>query len=446
MSTKSHLSASNQFPCYPKDCHPGDCLQPGFHPLKPGLHASVEPEAVPPPRRPPGSTAGWLFDEIMKRVTVRWTEDKGRCLYAAVDLEPGDIVFIESPNFVSVPSLDPRLFEDLKAVHAEYPMELPPVWHFAALASIKFLDDVRLQICKDKWTPCGDAPPPPSQDVLRVCSALQLHQQHVDPSDYEKLLLCWRYNSFGHHTDSEGLVLYNVTSMMSHSCGASCSWHYGEGDSYVLRARAKMRAGDELTISYIGDEDLFKSTDVRREKLAGWLFTCRCTRCSMDVDVARGFRCQVCGAGSSFFKTEHVTKETTASPCTVCNTVPAPDALVHLVELEKQYVERLNECSKDDLPDLEAVLSEALKVFQGHWVLFSLQSMMFEAHRDAGRCHEAFDLQMAKLQYLRLVLPLPTYTLAWCLEEAADLRATSVGLDPSRAAIEVPSKFTSHQR
>lgn len=46
----------------------------------------------------------------------------------------------------------------------------------------------------------------PGKDVERVLSRTRLG---VDPSRYERYLQVWRYNSFGHHVESEGLVLYN---------------------------------------------------------------------------------------------------------------------------------------------------------------------------------------------------------------------------------------------
>lgn len=49
--------------------------------------------------------------------------------------------------------------------------------------------------------------------------------------------------------------------MLAHDCAASACWHYGEMDAFVLRARQYIKKGDEITISYVGDDDLFKSTN-----------------------------------------------------------------------------------------------------------------------------------------------------------------------------------------
>lgn len=80
-----------------------------------------------------------------------------------------------------------------------------------------------------------------------------------------------RYNSFGHHSE-DGLVLYNRISMAAHGCDPTCCWTYGDEESFVLRARVTLQPGAELTISYLQDEDLLKSTNVRRRKLENWKF------------------------------------------------------------------------------------------------------------------------------------------------------------------------------
>lgn len=237
--------------------------------------------------------------QIASRVQVRQVEGKGRCLYTRSFLAPGEVIFIEKPVLVAVPSLNTELWELLTTLNNESAFELPPIWHLAALCSMTMLEEEGFRICMDKWVP--DTERDPSEDVLRVCSYLE---GEIDPHVYERMLLVWRYNSFGHHTETQGLVLYNRISMMAHSCRATACWHYGEGDAFVLRARVSLQRGDEITISYIGDEELFKSTNVRREKVQGWLFTCQCPRCSNPRDPARGFRCPTCGTGTMYFKTD----------------------------------------------------------------------------------------------------------------------------------------------
>jgi hypothetical protein len=53
--------------------------------------------------------------------------------------------------------------------------------------------------------------------------------------------------------------------MISHSCSSTATWHYGEDDAFILRARQYIAQGDEITISYIGDDDLYKATHSQRK-------------------------------------------------------------------------------------------------------------------------------------------------------------------------------------
>ncbi|KAH0472731.1 MAG: uncharacterized protein KVP18_000129 [Porospora cf. gigantea A] len=152
---------------------------------------------------------------------------------------------------------------------------MPVVWHLASIYSCRRLNSQQQRILGEKWRP--EKNPTVSADISRVCQRLNLLD--VNPVQYEQFINSWRYNCFGHHTEKDGIVIFDKISFMSHSCCSTATWHYGPEDSFVLRARQHMRPGDEITITYIGDEDLLKSTPIRREKTEGWLFTCQCKRC-----------------------------------------------------------------------------------------------------------------------------------------------------------------------
>ncbi|PFH34910.1 apical complex lysine methyltransferase [Besnoitia besnoiti] len=362
---------------------------------------------------PANPLAPYTLPQIAAKVQVKHVPGKGRCLYTKHDLEPGSIIFVETPVLVAIPSLDEELWALLSELNEEEAFELPPVWHLAAICSLTMLDDEKKNICLDKWVPDPDRPP--SDDVIRVMKRAGLD---IHPQLYERMLMVWRYNSFGHHTEQHGLVLYNRISMMAHSCRASACWHYGEDDAFILRARVKLQAGDELTISYIGDDDLFKSTNVRRDKVYGWLFTCQCIRCSAPVDSARGFRCPLCGTGAMFFKTDDGV--TTSSACTICQAFPTQETIQEYLEFEQAYVDRLAETDKSDMPDAELVYNQATRVFAQHWVLYQLHTILFEGYRDAGNHESAAFHQMERIKYVWQVMPLASYTLAWLYEEMGD--------------------------
>lgn len=379
-------------------------------------------------------------EEIERKVYVKQTREKGRCLYSRTNLKPGDIIFIEKPVMVAVPSLDRLLWKELSRLHAESPMELPPIWHLAALCSLTKLKPVKRDIVGDKWIP--DPGKTASDDVHRVLEATGVK---VDPDTYECFLQAWRFNSFGHHTESDGLVLYDRISMMAHNCNSSACWHYGEGDTFVLRARQFISEGEELTISYIGDDDLFKSTPIRRDKLSGWQFTCHCPRCDADIDLTRGFRCPECGSGTTFFSTDE-DNNTSCNPCSVCHKVMSSEKISQYLEFEEAYIARLDETGKDDLDDAELVLSEAQRVFTQHWTLFALHTILFEGRRDDGYIDEAIHHQNRRIAFVSTVLPKATYTLAWLYEELGDLMSNRISPNLHNESSDETPALTNHQR
>eukprot|EP00400_MALV-I_sp_L67-5_P000797 gene797-1043_t len=178
---------------------------------------------------------GWTPVQIENLVEVRDTETKGRCLYTKIPLDPGQVIFVESPMLTSTPSLDKEVWDILNKCQKEQPMDLPPVWHMAALYTLSQLPKDVVDICLDKWVP------PESMevcdDVKRVHSRLPpATTKKIKTNEYQQAVMAWRYNSFGHHSDSDGLVMYNRISMMSHSCQSTCCWHYGDNDTFILRA------------------------------------------------------------------------------------------------------------------------------------------------------------------------------------------------------------------
>ena len=284
----------------------------------------------------------WSLEQISARVQSRTTHDKGRCLYTRVPLAPGDVVFVEGPLFSSLPKDHPDLWATLTSAAGDLPtrtgrsaLELPASWHLAALVSTLNTNYRLRERMYDKWSPSTDSNTLDCDYILQYVAEgegdagdLRALREGCESGPegralllktYCRLLSIWRYNSFGHFSEGEGLVMYDTVSLMSHSCEASCCWHYGSGESFVLRARAHLQPGDELSISYINDEDLSKSTDQRRLKLSGWLFTCNCTRCQRDLDLCRGFLCPRCQYGSCFFSQE----QGALAPCNACASPPA---------------------------------------------------------------------------------------------------------------------------
>ncbi|XP_026191250.1 uncharacterized protein LOC34620772 [Cyclospora cayetanensis] len=243
--------------------------------------ASVEEEAAAEGRgeeEASQSLEPFTLSQIAQRVHVRRVEGKGRCLYTRNALAPGEVIFVERPVLVAVPSLNPELWDLLNELNGETAFELPPIWHLAALCSLTMLDEEAFNVCLDKWVPDEDSEP--SQDVLRV---------------------------------------------------------------------------------------------------------------------------------------------TTSSPCSVCRTVPVDATIEQYVTFETAYADRLADTNKNDMPDAEMVYEQASRVFTRHWILFQLDTILFEGYRAAGDYESAYVHQMHRLEYVSAVLPLPSYSLAWLYEEMGDV-------------------------
>lgn len=84
-----------------------------------------------------------------------------------------------------------------------------------------------------------------------------------------------------------GLGLFPLTSLMNHSCNPNCVHHFSLSTAIpntarstpklVMRALKDIKAGEELTYSYV---DLYQSTASRRQQLRhAYFFHCECQRC-----------------------------------------------------------------------------------------------------------------------------------------------------------------------
>lgn len=368
---------------------------------------------------PSEETEAWSIAKIQNRTVVKDTPDKGRCLYAKQACEPGQVVFVEGPTQVTLPGISQNVWDHLVKLHEATPLNLGSVtFHFAALMSVLKLDKASIDIILDKFVPSPDEEP--DEDALRIMQSIKENMPELNvkngPADsrrYQKLVSAWRYNSFGHHKE-DGLVLYNRISMCSHSCDPSCCWSYGNDDAFVLRARVALQAGDEITISYLQDDDLLKSTMARRQKLQNWQFTCGCTRCVLQVDTGRGFRCRKCHVGILYPGVSG-----TLERCTVCKTQLAKDDTATLINLEQEYVNRVENLDKTDVADVEAVYAAAMDIFDRHWILYIMDTMLWEAYREK-KTLDAMAHQRRRIDYHEHYYCRPTFISAWCHEELGD--------------------------
>lgn len=367
---------------------------------------------------PSEETDGWSIEKIERTASVKDSEEKGRCLFTNKACGPGQVVFVERHTQVVLPSQWQELWDYLKQVHEATPLNLGTVsFHFAGLMSHFKLEAEPIAIIMDKYVPDPDEKG--DEDVMRILKSMEekfpeaLKEKPLEPARFQRLVSAWRYNSFGHHME-DGLVLYNRISMCSHSCDPTCCWSYGTDDAFVLRARIALKEGDEITISYLQDEDLLKGTNVRQQKLLNWRFTCACPRCKLNVDNGRGFRCRKCRVGILF-----ATAAATLEPCTVCYACLSPEDTKTLLHLEEEYVTRVDGLDKTDMPDVELVYHAAMEIFERHWMLYVMDTMLWESFRPKN-LHDAMEHQRRRIDFHSHYYGRPTFIAAWCHEELGD--------------------------
>jgi len=87
-----------------------------------------------------------------------------------------------------------------------------------------------------------------------------------------------------------GAGFYAVSSYISHSCDPSARPSFESSNSEMrLVATRKVKAGDEITVSYVDTsvrdgEDVVQARYRRRKELArGWRFACQCDRCVKEA-------------------------------------------------------------------------------------------------------------------------------------------------------------------
>jgi hypothetical protein len=95
----------------------------------------------------------------------------------------------------------------------------------------------------------------------------------------------WRTNSWQSKLQTKQEVVSVVNgSKFNHSCDANL-YVYVDHTQFRCRTIGNIRAGDILTVSYLGNKMQDISLDDRRDSLMNWNFKCTCTRCEVEETV-----------------------------------------------------------------------------------------------------------------------------------------------------------------
>jgi len=213
---------------------------------------------------------------------------RGKILVSLSALAPGDLVLREVPALAVTQAMGAPSTVDLKAW----------VDGFATLAPGQRAEVLALH-CPELPTE-GGALEGLSESTLP--EAVQLPPElHVEEAwRFLRIVEC---NTF-QVPRGDGRVdveLLLATARLNHSCFPNALRGPGkEAGTTEVRALRPVPVGQELTISYIGEELLFRPTSERQARLqAQWQFLCGCERC-FAPDPLRAFRCQHCSKGFAY--------------------------------------------------------------------------------------------------------------------------------------------------
>lgn len=103
----------------------------------------------------------------------------------------------------------------------------------------------------------------------------------------------------------------------------------------------------------------------------------------------------------------------------MCNAIPREDDCANLLRLEQEYVQRVEHLDKTDIKDVELVYNAAMDIFERHWILYVMDTILWEAYKK-DRLADAVEHLRRRQDFHENHYLRPTFILAWCHEELGD--------------------------
>ena len=97
--------------------------------------------------------------------------------------------------------------------------------------------------------------------------------------------------------------LFVTLSRVNHSCNPN-AMRISHGNALRLIALRPIKAGDEITISYLKSDYLYEPREGRRERLSAWFACCWCERCGRQEEGLDDVRCFTCPVDAGLLKRE----------------------------------------------------------------------------------------------------------------------------------------------
>merc|ERR1719362_578186 len=240
-------------------------------------------------------------------------------------------------------------------------------------------------------------------------------------------------------------AVYQACSRFNHSCEPNIGRRFDADGCMSLHTLRDIEAGEEMTISYLGDAELLQNTERRRWQLQPWGFRCSCPRCEDLVDPTRVFHCTSCGdglvlAGSQLDdlsgRTCELCSAEMSATCAASSIVTEQSALIELeVGLAALQVTDMSSShgegtGRANLNESLVRLEEQIRRFAAHlapehWVMAALHDTAQRLCQQVGQLSRAVPHLESKLQFLNSTVapaqPLPLQLPEWDRETCQDL-------------------------
>eukprot|EP00746_Dinoflagellata_sp_MGD_P148684 gnl/MRDRNA2_/MRDRNA2_80860_c0_seq1.p1 gnl/MRDRNA2_/MRDRNA2_80860_c0~~gnl/MRDRNA2_/MRDRNA2_80860_c0_seq1.p1 ORF type:complete len:286 (+),score=44.13 gnl/MRDRNA2_/MRDRNA2_80860_c0_seq1:86-943(+) len=229
-------------------------------------------------------------------VLCKRTSEKGRILLASCSFKQGDAIFCEETLHSISPQHGNCMYDKLCQVCIEHAdvFELEPIWYFSALCSLTAAELVYKYRCRCEHllaTPdvqkkllmlYRPEPQMVHSNAFTILAELFAERNTVTGAHLYTLMDVWSFNSFACRK-SGGLELFWLAPMMSHSCCPSAFITTDTKGVTHVCALHDIEVGQEISISYLSQSDLKRSSSERRRLLQDSKeFLCNCDRCRME--------------------------------------------------------------------------------------------------------------------------------------------------------------------
>ncbi|CDJ59757.1 Chromosome III, complete sequence, related [Eimeria maxima] len=212
---------------------------------------------------------------------------KGRTLRATRGFEVGELILQEPP--LHAVRLDPENHACTKLMQLceRQGFTHPAIWYWCAVNSVlvegrdkpvdglQAISSRQYDLLRILFIPEAVKP---STEAVTLVDFMGL-RGIVEDIDMEIMIQVWLHNCFEHHQSPEGYAIYFMPSFCSHSCLPNALWCTDNDSNFRFFPRTTIRAGDEVTLTYLSEDDMLRSTAHRRQLLEGAKdFKCMCER------------------------------------------------------------------------------------------------------------------------------------------------------------------------